>query len=138
MAIDPASVEWGSASRASYVLRQTFRYEYPEPIRDLNHRLVVIPPERFGDQRRLWHDVSVGLDGARLEKRSDRFGNMIVDVFAPRVPDAIEFVAEVSVERRAAGPNRLTDGCLADGYLLEPSALTEADDAILRAADDLA
>jgi len=138
MAIDPASVDWGSASRASYVLRQTFRYEYPEPIRDLNHRLVVIPPERFGDQRRLWHDVSVGLDGARLEKRSDRFGNMIVDVFAPRVPDAIEFVAEVSVERRAAEPNRLPDGWLADGYLLEPSALTEADDAILRAADDLA
>ena len=138
MAIDPASVDWGSASRASYLLRQTFRYEYPEPIRDLNHRLVVIPPERFGDQRRLWHDVSVGLDGARLEKRSDRFGNMIVDVFAPRVPDAIEFVAEVSVERRAAEPNRLPDGWLADGYLLEPSALTEADDAILRAADDLA
>src|SRR5205807_8297514 len=50
MAIDPASVDWGSASRASYLLRQTFRYEYPEPIRDLNHRLVVIPPERFGDQ----------------------------------------------------------------------------------------
>ena len=138
MAIDPASVDWGSASRASYLLRQTFRYEYPEPIRDLNHRLVVIPPERFGDQRRLWHDVSVGLDSARLEKRSDRFGNMIVDVFAPRVPDAIEFVAEVSVERRAAEPNRLPDGWLADGYLLEPSALTEADDAILRAADDLA
>ena len=138
MAIDPASVDWGSASRASYLLRQTFRYEYPEPIRDLNHRLVVIPPERFGDQRRLWHDVSVGLDGARLEKHSDRFGNMIVDVFAPRVPDAIEFVAEVSVERRAAEPNRLPDGWLADGYLLEPSALTEADDAILRAADDLA
>ncbi|TMC53967.1 MAG: transglutaminase family protein [Chloroflexi bacterium] len=138
MAIDPASVDWSSASRAAYLLRQTFRYEYPEPIRDLNHRLVVIPPERFGDQRRLWHDVSVELDGARLENRSDRFGNMIVDVFAPRVPDAIEFVAEVSVERRAAEPNRLPDGWLADGYLLEPSLLTEADDAILRAADDLA
>jgi transglutaminase-like putative cysteine protease len=138
MAVDPASVDWSSARRASYLLRQTFRYEYPEPIRDLNHRLVVIPPERFGDQRRLWHDVSVRLDGARLESRSDRFGNMIVNVFAPRVLDAIEFVAEVSVERRVAEPNRLRDGWLADGYLLEPSALTEADDRLLRAADDLA
>src|SRR5437667_4882850 len=138
MAIEPSSVDWSAARRASYLVRQTFRYEYPEPIRDLNHRLVVIPPERFGDQRRLWHDVSVGLDGARLEKRSDRFGNMIVDVFAPRVPDAIEFVAEVSVERRAAEPNRLPDGWLADGYLLEPSRLTAADDRILRAADEIA
>ncbi len=120
------------------MVRQTFRYEYSEPIRDLSHRLIVIPPERFGDQRRLWHDVSVGADGARVENRSDRFGNMIVDVFAPRVRDAIEFVAEVSVERRAAEPNRLPDGWLADGYLLEPSTLTVADDRILRAADDLA
>src|SRR5437870_6575513 len=138
MAIEPSSVDWSAARRASYLVRQTFRYEYPEPIRDLSHRLVVIPPERFGDQRRLWHDVSVGLDGARLESRSDRFGNMIIEVFAPRVADAIEFVAEVSVERQAAQPNRLPDGWLADGYLLEPSALTHADERIDRAADDLA
>src|SRR6266702_2944207 len=138
MAIEPASVDWASARRASYLVRQTFRYEYPEPIRDLSHRLIVIPPERFGDQRRLWHDVTVGADRARVESRSDRFGNMIVDVFAPRVRDRIEFVAEVSVERRAAEPNRLPDGWLADGYLLESSRLTAADDRILRAADDLA
>jgi transglutaminase-like putative cysteine protease len=137
MAIEPASVDWSSARRASYLVRQTFRYEYPEPIRDLSHRLVVIPPERFGDQRRLWHDVSVGLDGALVENRFDRFGNVIVNVFAPRVTGAIEFVAEVSVERRPAEPNRLPDGWLADGYLLEASPLTHADDRILRAADDL-
>src|SRR5436190_12454624 len=138
MAIEPSSVDWVATRRASYLLRQTFRYEYPEPIRDLSHRLIVIPPERFGDQRRLWHDVTVGADRARVESRSDRFGNMIVDVFAPRVRDTIEFVAEVSVERRAAEPNRLPDGWLADGYLVESSRLTAADDRILRAADDLA
>ena len=126
-----------AARRASYLVRQTFRYEYPEPIRDLSHRLVVIPPERFGDQRRLWHELSVGLDGARLDSKSDRFGNVVVDVFAPRVPAAIEFVAEVSLERHADEPNRLADGWLADGYLLGPSRLTQPDDAILRAADDL-
>jgi len=138
MAIDPASVDWSTARRAAYLVRQSFRYEYPQPIRDLSHRLVVIPPERFGDQTRLWHEVSVGLDGARLENRNDRFGNVVFDVFAPQVPATIEFVAEVSVERSAAEPNRLADGWLAEGYLLEPSALTAADDAIMRAADDLA
>lgn len=138
MAIDPASVDWGSARRASYLLRQSFRYEYPEPIRDLNHRLVVIPPERFGDQRRLRHQLSVDLDGVRLEDRSDRFGNVIVEVFAPRVSRQIEFTAEVSIERRAEEPNRLADGWLADGYLLEPSRLTTADDRIRLAAEELA
>jgi transglutaminase-like putative cysteine protease len=138
VAIEPASVDWGAARRAAYLVRQSFRYEYSEPIRNLTHRLVVIPPERLGDQTRLWHDVSVGLDGARLENRIDRFGNVVVDVFAPQVPAAIEFVAEVSVERRAAEQNRLADGWLADRYLLEPSALTAADDAITRTADDLA
>jgi transglutaminase-like putative cysteine protease len=111
---------------------------YPEPIRDLSHRLVVIPPERFGDQRRLRHQVSVDAEGVRFEDRKDRFGNMIIDVFAPRVSEAIEFVAEVSVERHAAEPNRLADGWLADGYLLEPSALTTADDRLRRAAESLA
>ncbi len=137
MAIDPTSVDWRSAGRASYLVRQKFRYEYPEPIRDLSHRLVVIPPERFGDQRRLWHDVAVTHDVATLENRQDRFGNVIFDVFAPRVAGAIEFVAEVSVERRAEEPHRLDDGWLADGYLLEPSRLTEPDDRIMRAADEL-
>jgi transglutaminase-like putative cysteine protease len=130
-------VELSGARRAEYLVRQTFRYEYPEPIRDLTHRLVVIPPERFGDQRRLWHDLTVGIDGVRLENRSDRFGNVVIDVFAPAVPSAIEFTAEVSVERRADEPNRLGDGWLADGYLLEASPLTQPDDAIMLAADDL-
>jgi transglutaminase-like putative cysteine protease len=140
MAINPASVDWATARRASYRVQQTFRYEYPEPIRELNHRLVVIPPERFGDQRRLWHEVSIGAGpaSARLEDRRDRFGNVIFEVFAPRVADSIEFVAEVSVERHAAEPNRLPDGWLSEAYLLEPSVLTEPDDLIMRAADDLA
>jgi len=138
MAIDPSSVDWRTARRASYLLRQTFRYEYPEPIRNLNHRLVVIPPERFGDQRRLRHELSVDLAGARLEDRRDRFGNVIVEVFAPRVPEVIEFQAEVSVERNTEEPNRLADGWLADGYLLEPSRLTAADDRIRGVAERLA
>jgi len=85
MAIDPSSLDWATARRVSYFLRQSFRYEYPEPIRDLNHRLVVIPPERFGDQRRLRHELCVDAEGARFEDRKDRFGNVIIDVFAPRV-----------------------------------------------------
>lgn len=136
--IEGARVDWSSARRASYKITQSFRYEYPAPIRDLSHRLVVIPPERFGDQRRLRHRVSAGIEGVRFESRQDRFGNVIVDAFAPRVSSAIEFLAEVSIERNAAEPNRLAHGWQAEGYLLEPTRLTAADARIDRAADELA
>jgi transglutaminase-like putative cysteine protease len=137
MAIDQAAVDWPAARRVMYLVTQSFRYEYPEPIRDLSHRLVVIPPERFGDQRRLRHEVAVGLDGVRREDSQDRFGNMVVDVFAPRVSSSIEFEIQVAVERRAAQPNRLADGWLADGYLLQPSRLTTPDERLRRAAHEL-
>jgi len=137
MAVEISSVNWPAARRAMYLVTQQFRYRYPEPIRDLNHRLLVIPPERFGDQRRLRHRVSVEPNEARLEDRQDRFGNVVVNVFAPRVQFAIKFAVKVVVERRAAEPNRLPDGWLADGYLLEPSRLTIADERLRRVADDL-
>jgi transglutaminase-like putative cysteine protease len=136
--LEPSALDWASASRVSYLVRQTIRYEYSEPIRELNHRLVVIPPERFGDQVRLRHDLAVTGEGVRYADRTDRFGNIVFDVFAPRVSSAIEFVAEVAVERHAAKPNRLPDGWLADGYLLEPTPLTAADGRILRSAEVLA
>jgi transglutaminase-like putative cysteine protease len=135
--LEGVPIDWSSARRASYQITQTFRYEYPTPIRDLSHRLVVIPPERFGDQKRLRHRVSAGIDGVRFENRQDRFGNVIVDAFAPRVSTAIEFLAEVTVERSSSEPNRLPDGWQRDAYLLEASRLTAADARLRRAADEL-
>ena len=115
---------------AVYKVRQTLRYDYPAPIRDLNHRLIVIPPAQFGDQRRMYHDILVELDDVRVSDRKDRFGNHVVEVYAPEVKSAIEFVAEVTVERRTAEPNVLEGGWPAAEYLLEPTRLTEADQRI--------
>ena len=130
------AADFAHPSKATYLITQTFRYEYPEPITHLNHRLMVIPPERFGDQRRLRHQLSIPLEGVHFENREDQFGNVVVDVVAPRVPFAIEFVAEVSVERHVDQPNRLSRSTL-DGYLLETTRLTQPDDRIRRAADEL-
>jgi transglutaminase-like putative cysteine protease len=135
---DLSSLAWAGVRRASYRLRQTFRYEYAEPITDLNHRLVVIPPARFGDQRRTYHELLVELEEVRLQNREDRFGNFVVDVFAPEVRQAIEFVAEVSVERSASEPNVLAGGWPAAESLLEPTTLTTADERIQSAASELA
>ncbi len=112
---------------ATYKVRQSFRYDYPQPIRDLNHRLVVIPPARFGDQRRIYHDVLVELEDVRVSARQDEFGNEIVDVFAPEVSSTIEFIAEVTVERSTDEPHVIVGGWPAADYLLEPTVLTTAD-----------
>jgi transglutaminase-like putative cysteine protease len=137
MSIDYAAVDSPHVSKATYLIAQTFRYEYPEPVTHLNHRLMVIPPERFGDQRRLRHQLSIPLEGVHFDSREDEFGNVVVDVVAPNVSCAIEFVAEVSVERHAGQPNRVGRS-LQDRYLLEPTRLTQPDDRIRRAAEDLA
>jgi len=135
---DPLSVDWSVARRATYRLRQTLRYDYEQPIRDLNHRLVVIPPARFGDQRRTYHELLVEIEDVRVSKREDRFGNHVMDVFAPEVESAIEFVAEVSVERRASEPNVLEGGWPPAEYLLDPTPLTAPDQRIRAEAAVLA
>ena len=136
--LDNASIDWSRARRASYLVSQSFRYVYPEPIRDLKHRLVVIPPELFGDQRRMHHQLSVGAENVRLNHRQDRFGNVVIDVYASRVASSIEFLAEVSVQRFAAEPNRVPAGGASQDYLLQTSPLTAADDRIARAAEVMA
>ena len=88
-------MDWAAARRVSYLVEQSFRYDYPAPIRDLRHRLVVIPPERFGDQRRLDHRLEVDGSGTLVSDRFDEFGNLVVDVLAPEVVARIEFRAEV-------------------------------------------
>jgi len=136
--IDALGVEWGSVKRSAYLLEQTFRYEYPAPIRRLDHRLVVIPPERFGDQLRLDHQLEVAARGARVENQVDRFGNVVVAVFAPRIAASVEFTARVTIERHGGEPHRLQDGWLGDGYLLEPTRLTAPSPRIQRVAEQLA
>ena len=136
--VDHRLIDWSGVSRSAYLVEQSFRYEYPEPVRELRQRLLVIPPSRFGDQRRLDHCLEVLLPGAEVGDRVDRFGNVVMEVYAPRVESSIEFTARVRVQREAGHLNRLRDGWLGDGYLLEPTRLTVPDTRIQRAAERLA
>ncbi|MDQ3895807.1 MAG: hypothetical protein M3326_00925, partial [Actinomycetota bacterium] len=107
------------------VLHQTLRYDYPSPIGRLHHQLMVVPPPRHGDQERI--SASVEVRGAHVEvvESVDRFGNVAIEVRAPSVQRHVEFVVEVTVERRA-GPGAVA----APGDFLEPTKLTEPDAAL--------
>ncbi|HEY8202282.1 MAG TPA: transglutaminase N-terminal domain-containing protein, partial [Actinomycetota bacterium] len=103
--LDHDGMDWSRVKRTAYLLHQHVRYEYPAPIRDLRHRLVIVPPCVHGDQRRLLHRVDVSGALARTRAGLDDFGNHVIDVRASRVAEAIDFEAWIVIERTSgAGP----------------------------------
>ena len=120
---------------ATYLIHQTLRYDYPSAIADLEHRLVVIPPESHGDQRRILHRLDVrGGSAAVLTQGEDALGNSVIEVRVPRVRRTLSFEVWVLLRRSAAvEPPHLAAGALEDTRLREATALT-APDAALRAA----
>jgi transglutaminase-like putative cysteine protease len=127
------------AERLTYVLRQSFRYTYDGPVQNLDHRLIVIPPRRHGDQRRLTHSVTVSAAGARTRHRRDTAGNSVIRCRVPLVPDRVEFVVEAAVERVRPGSDPLLSAdALTDPRLLRPTPLTAADSAIRESARTMA
>lgn len=119
------SVAWNDVVEATYVLRQRFRYDYPGPIADLHHRLVVVPREHHGTQRRIAARLDVS-PHAETQDGYDAFGNPVATFFARRIERAIEFahwsvVARTRGEHR--GPARLGD----DPDMRAPTHLTAAD-----------
>jgi transglutaminase-like putative cysteine protease len=135
--LDHAEIDWGRVHRSVYLIHQNFHYEYPGPIADLNHHLVVLPPKRHGDQRRLRHQLDVSVSPATVAKRRDAFGNVVLDLRVPYVENAIDFEAWIVVERFAVGPHRLPGSALADRRYLDPSPLTQPDEALRAVAASL-
>ena len=126
-----SSQDLALAARVTYVLHQRFRYTYDAPVRDLDHRLVVVPRHRHGDQRRRLQSVTVSAEGARITNRRDGAGNTVTRVHVPLVPAQVEFVLDAIVER--AGPQAgaaLPAAALTDPRLLQPTRLTAADPAV--------
>lgn len=127
----PSGRDLSLADRVTYVLCQRFRYTYDAPVRDLDHRLVVIPPRHHGDQRRRLQSVTVSAEGAQIINRRDGAGNTVTRIRVPLVPAHVEFLLNAVVER--AGPASgavLPAAALTDPRLLQPTRLTAADPAI--------
>jgi transglutaminase-like putative cysteine protease len=136
--IDHRLVEWDRVVRAGYLIRQTYRYDYPGPIGPLDHRLVILPPERFGDQRRVLHRLISAPEGEQ-QAAPDEFGNTVLELRVPRVERSIEFQAWIEVERElVAGPHLVPAAWLRDPRLLQPSELTEPDEQLAAVAWTLA
>lgn len=98
--LDPQAVDLRRAREVTYVLRNDVAYEYPAPIRALQHRFVVVPRLRHDDQRRVAHRLRVDAGPTTaVTRRRDRFGNPIVDLAAPVVGDRISFTMRAVIHR---------------------------------------
>ena len=136
--LDHRALDLGAARRVSYVLEQSFRYEYDAPVESLRQRLVIVPPARHGNQYLRAHRLEV--NGARVRRRvrRDADGNVIAWLRAEHVPHAIEFRLAAVVERvRDDGPTVLAASALRSPRLLRPTQLTASDERLRALASDI-
>ncbi|MEZ4561915.1 MAG: transglutaminase family protein [Thermomicrobiales bacterium] len=136
--IDHRDVCWEEVRRTAYCVHQQFRYEYQDPIIDLRHRLVIIPPERHGPQRLITHDLDISAPGAEVRREIDQFGNLVIFLSVDHVARAITFTARIETEREAtARPILVTRRLYESDLLRDFSRLTEPDDALRAAAAEI-
>jgi transglutaminase-like putative cysteine protease len=137
--LDHDGMDLDSARRITYVLEQSFRYDYDAPVRSLRQRLVVVPPARHGSQYRRAHLLEVKGAAARRRLRRDVHGNVVARLHAEHVPHTVEFRLAAVVERvRDDGPAVLPASALGATHLMHPTRLTAADDRLRALAAELA
>jgi transglutaminase-like putative cysteine protease len=136
--VDLGDVDLDAAEQVTYVLRQTFRYDYDGPASDLRHRLVVVPRVLHGNLRRRVSDVRVSAPEAVVRRHRDRHGNPVIDVHVEVVPPSVEFTVQ-AVLVRAGGYQHADvapDACHAPSHLCA-SPLTAADASLRELAAEL-
>jgi transglutaminase-like putative cysteine protease len=137
--LDHRGMDLDAAGRVTYVIEQSFRYDYDAPVRSLRQRLVVVPPPRHGGQHRRAHLLEVNGAPARRSLRRDVHGNVVAWLHAERVTHAVEFRLTAVVERvRDDGPATVPAESLRSAGLLRPTRLTAADDRLRDLAAGLA
>jgi transglutaminase-like putative cysteine protease len=137
--LDHRGLDLDAAERVTFIIEQSFRYDYDAPVKSLRQRLVVVPPARHGSQYRRAHLLEVSGARARRSLRRDVHGNVVAWLRAERVAHAVEFRLTAVVERvRDDGPLVLPAEALHSPALLRPTRLTAADGRLRDLAGGLA
>src|SRR5258708_12487756 len=83
--LDYEGIDWKRVRRTAYLIHQHFRYDYPGPVHDLKQRLLIVPPDIYGDQRCIVHRLDVSAHIAEPSNHVDKFPN-------PRITPSIPFI----------------------------------------------
>lgn len=133
--LDVEGIDWQRVQRTAYLIHQHFRYDYPGPVRELQQRLLIVPPAVYGDQKCIVHRLDVSAEVAETVNEVDEFGNAVMKLSIPSIDRSVDFEAWIVVERFAGGgPQLLSGDVLSDVRYREPSALTQPDEALREVA----
>lgn len=133
--LDVEGIDWERVQRTAYLIHQHFRYDYPGPVRELWQRLLIVPPDVYGDQKCIVHRLDVSAEVAETVNEVDEFGNAMIQLRIPSIERSVDFEAWIVVERFSGhGPHALAGDVLSDARYREPSALTRPDEALREAA----
>ncbi|MBX0326422.1 transglutaminase family protein [Oscillochloris sp. ZM17-4] len=135
--INHHEVEWSEVRETRYWMHQRFEYRYPGAIRDLRQRLVVFPPERYGDQHVRAYDLRVSAPDAVTSAITDAFGNRVFTVAIPEVAGDLAFEMRLVVERDVSAVAWPTVAAGEVARYLTPTPLTTADARIIDTARHL-
>lgn len=126
--LDVKGIDWERVQHTAYLIHQHFRYDYPGPVRNLKQRLLIVPPDSYGDQKYIVHRLNVSADVIETSSEVDEFENRVITLYIPYIENSIDFEAWIVVERFADhGPHSIPSTILSDPLYLMPSALTEPD-----------
>jgi transglutaminase-like putative cysteine protease len=126
------------ARSVTYRIRQRLRYTYDGPARDLAHRLVVLPPNRHGDQTSRHGELTVSAPAARVSWERGPDGLRAATVTLDEVPALLDFDVAAIVERGPAATwPSLPASALTGRRLLAATPLTAPDETLLAVASRL-
>src|ERR1700730_2014917 len=129
--LDVQGIDWERVQRTAYLIHQHFRYDYPGPVRDLKQRLLIVPPDVYGDQKCIVHRLDVSAHVAETVNEVDEFGNAVIKLRIPSIDRSVNFEAWIVVERfTGGGPHMLSGDVHNDARSREPSALTQPVEAL--------
>lgn len=134
--IDYRGLDWSAIKRMRYFCYQRFHYVYPGPIRNLHQRLIVIPPDRYGDQIVVDHELTAAPHPTIAYQQTDDWGNRIWELAVKQIDHEIAFESIMTIERCMPSGDVLVSAAQA-ARCCEPTELTAADARITEVAHTL-
>jgi transglutaminase-like putative cysteine protease len=134
--LDYRGLDWSTVRRTRFFCYQRFHYVYPGPIRYLHQRLMLIPPDRYGDQTVVEHELTTAPHPAHAQQHVDVYGNRVWDMSVERVDNEIAFEAIMTLERSAEPRTQLLQAADVAPYR-EATRLPRVDERMRTAAHDL-
>ncbi len=102
--LDYKNLDWSRVVRTQFFAYERFQYVYPSLVLDLSQRLMIKPPARHGNQRRLDFKITVEPVALSLREHTDQFKNQVIELEIARINDWTAFEVMFCVERDRRKP----------------------------------